>query len=339
MEIDILSRRQGMGIRAIAAELGISRNTVRRYLRGEGPTPPPAGRGPGRPRSLEPFERCLVERVEGARPHRIPATVLTREIAAMGYRGSERTVRRFVAPLYENAPPPPSVRFETAPGHQIQMDWGEYRLGGRKLYCFVGVLGCSRHLYFEYVDSMKSATLIACHERMFAEFGGSTREVLYDNMKTVVLNRNAYGKAKHRFHDDLLDLSRRYGFRPMLCRPYRPQTKGKVERSVHYIAHSFFHPLVTRLAAENTVPSLSMLNAEARLWRDGVANCRTHGTTGLVPAEQLLVEREHLIALPAAPSLAVSSAATAPIAPLVYPRERLQRSPREYERALEEACA
>ena len=201
LEIKILSQRYGKSIRAIAAELGISRNTVRRYLRGEGPTASPSGRGPGRPRSLERYEAYLVERVTKASPHRVPATVLTREIAAMGYTGSERTVRRFVAELYQDAVPVPTPveRFETLPGQQIQMDWAEERLGGRKIYCFIGLLGYSRALYVEYVDSMKSSTLIACHERMLASFGGSPHEILYDNMKTVVCARDAYGRAKHRF--------------------------------------------------------------------------------------------------------------------------------------------
>ena len=340
LEIHILSRRHGMGIRAIAAELGISRNTVRRYLRGEGPTPAPSGHGPGRPRSLERFEQYLIERVATAVPHRIPATVLTREISAMGYTGSERTVRRFVAPLYEGAPPEPPVRYESAPGHQTQMDWGEYRLGGRKIYCFVGLLGYSRHLYFEYVSSMKSATLIGCHERMFADFGGVTREVLYDNMRTVVSRRDAYGQGAHRFQDDLLALARRHGYRPRLCRPYRPQTKGKVERSIHYIANSFFHPLITRLAMEDVVPDLERLNAEATLWRQGVANVRVHGTTGERPAERLVEERAHLMAPVRSPvPLAVSELTDERRAVIGWPREPLQRSPREYEAVLEESAA
>ena len=129
-----------------------------------------------------------------------------------------RGVRRFVAPLYKNQPEPePIVRYEAAPGHQIQMDWSEHRLDRHKIYCFVGLLGYSRQLYIEYVDSMKSEMLIACHERMLAAFGGVPNEILYDNMRTVVCARDAYGRAKHRFQTDLLELSRRHGFLPRLC--------------------------------------------------------------------------------------------------------------------------
>lgn len=126
MEIKILTR-QGMSIRAISRELGISRNTVRKYLRGKA-VKPPAHKGPVRSRKLGPYEEWLRKRVRNTHPVRLPATVLHREIAAMGFDGTQRTVSRFVAGLYPDPEPEPIIRFETAPGHQAQMDWGEYRL-------------------------------------------------------------------------------------------------------------------------------------------------------------------------------------------------------------------
>ena len=125
-----------MSIRGIAAELGISRNTVRKYLRNEA-VHRHASRGPGRPSKLAPYAAWLRKRVASAAPIRLPATVLHREIAAMGFEGTERTVRRFVASLRPVPVQEPVVRFETAPGHQAQMDWGEYRLGGRRVYAFL----------------------------------------------------------------------------------------------------------------------------------------------------------------------------------------------------------
>ena len=98
IRIRILARR-GMSIRAIARELRISRNTVRRYLRGEA-VREVGGRSPGHPRKLAPHEEWLRRRVQSAAPVRLPATVLQREVAAMGYDGTERTVRRFVAQLH-----------------------------------------------------------------------------------------------------------------------------------------------------------------------------------------------------------------------------------------------
>jgi len=111
--------------------------------------------------------------VEGASPIRLPATVLQREIEAMGFRGSERTVEQLVPA----AEPEAVDRFETAPGHQAQMDWSEYRLGGKRVYAFVGVLGCSRWLYVEYLSSMHVEVLVACHRRMLGAFGGVPREI------------------------------------------------------------------------------------------------------------------------------------------------------------------
>ena len=329
MEIKILSRR-GMSVRAIAKELRISRNTVRKYLRGEA-VKAVEQRGPGRPRKLEPYEEWVRRRVEGAAPIRLPATVLHREIAAMGYDGTERTVRRFVASLQPTVEPEPVIRFETAPGHQAQMDWGEYRLARRKVYAFVGLLGYSRHLYVEYVDSMRSEVLVACHRRMLGAFGGVPHEILYDNMKTVVTLRDAYGSGRHRFHDAIWALAAECGYRPRLCRPARPQTKGKVERTIDYVAQSFFYPFITRLALEERVPELEELNAEVRLWCGSVANVRIHGTTGVRPVDRLIDDRR------AMQPYAAPRSAPDPVVAGRWPRCPLQRSPKDYDVLLQEA--
>lgn len=327
MEIRVLSRR-GMGLRAISRELGISRNTVRRYLRGDILLSRGSGHGPGRPSKLAPFEDWLRRRVEAAQPIRLPATALHREIQAMGFDGTERTVRRFVAGLYPQPTPEPVSRFETAPGHQAQMDWGEYRLGREKVYAFTGLLCYSRYLYVEYVDTTRAEMLAACHRRMFAAFGGIPREVLYDNMKTVVTHRDAYGRGRHRFHDGVWMLAADLGYRPRLCRPYRPQTKGKVERVIHYVANSFFHPLVTRLALEGRTPDLDELNAEAVLWCGSVANIRTHATTGERPVDRLAADQAAMqpFVTPAAPARCERA----------WPHYPLQRSPRSYDAVLQE---
>ncbi len=326
LEIRILSR-QGLGVRAIARELGVSRNTVRRYLR-ERAAQRRSGRRPGRPSALALYADWLCRRVAAAAPVRIPATVLHRELRALGYSGSERTVRRFLAGLYPVAEPEPVVRFETAPGQQAQMDWGEYRLGAKRVYAFVGVLGYSRWLYLEYVTDMRAETLVACHRRMFQAFGGIPREVLYDNMRTVVTERDAYGRGRHRFQDAFWSLANECGYRPRLCWPYQPRTKGKVERVIRYIAASFFYPLLTRAEFDGQLLDLERLNAEARLWSAAVANLRVHATTGQQPVERLREEQAHMAPyLAPAPSAAVTA----------WPRYAVQRSPREYDTVLTEA--
>ncbi|MCP5265139.1 MAG: IS21 family transposase [Burkholderiaceae bacterium] len=329
LEIRILAR-QGMSIRRIAHELSVSRNTVRKYLRGEA-VRTPESRSPGRPRLLLPYEDWLRRRLAAAAPVVLPATVLHREIAAMGYKGSERSVRRFCASHRPSVPEDPLVRFETAPGHQAQMDWGEYRLGRERIYAFVGVLGFSRWLYLEYVESMRSEVLVACHRRMFEAFGGIPHEILYDNMKTAVVRRNAYGIGRHRFHDDLWDLAKECGFRPRLCQPYRPRTKGKVERAVQYAASSFYYPMVTRVALEGRTPEVEEINAEARLWQYGVANVRVHATTGERPIDRLEAERAAMT-----PYMGVVPSAASDRRERTYPRFPIQRSPREYDAILQE---
>ena len=294
MEIRIL-RKQGKSLRAIAREAGVAVNTVRKYLTGDGP--PRYRRRPAKAGKLEPFMEYLRQRVEAARPHWIPATVLCREVREQGFAGSERLVRNFVRGLKPVKPEEPLVRFETAPGQQMQADWIEFKR--ERLSAFVATLGHSRASYVEYVTDERIETLVACHINAFEFFGGVPREILYDNVKTVVIERDAYGEGKHRFHPTLWDLARHYHFKPRLCRPYRAKTKGKVERFNRYLRYSFHVPLVTRLRQAGLKLDRDTATIEARRWLREVANVRVHGETRRIPAEVLTEERAHLQALPA----------------------------------------
>lgn len=293
MEIRIL-RKQGKSLRAIAGEVGVSVNTVRKYLADDG-APRYKGRSP-KASKLEPFMPYLRQRVEAARPHWIPATVLCREVRERGFAGSERLVRNFVRSLKPVKAEEPLVRFETAPGQQMQVDWIEFKR--ERLSAFVATLGHSRASYVEYVTDERIETLVACHIRAFEFFGGVPREVLYDNMKTVVVERDAYGVGLHRFHPTLWDLARHYNFKPRLCRPYRAKTKGKVERFNRYVRYSFHLPLVTRLRQAGLKLDRDTATIEARHWLREVANVRVHAQTGRVPAEVLAEERACLQPLP-----------------------------------------
>jgi transposase len=93
-------------------------------------------------------------------------------------------------------------------------------------------LGWSRAAYAEFVTDERVETLIEAHENTFLAFGGVPNEVLYDNMRTVVIERHGYGRGRHRFHPRFLDFARHCGFQLRLCAPYRAQTKGKVERFI-----------------------------------------------------------------------------------------------------------
>lgn len=296
LEIRVL-HRHGKSIREIAREMGLSRNTVRRYLRDEAaarykPRPP-------RPTKLDPFKDYIAERLTAAAPEWIPSSVLLSELRERGYEGGYTMLKLFLATLRPKEAAEPVVRFETEPGDQMQVDWAVIRRGANRLSVFVATLGWSRAAYVEFVTDERVETLIAAHENAFLAFGGVPRGVLYDNMRTVVLERHGYGRGRHRFHPGFLDFARHCGFRPRLCAPYRAQTKGKVERFIRYLRHSFYVPLASRLAQEGLIVDRESANVAAKRWLREVANARVHGTTGEVPAERLAIERMQLQPIPA----------------------------------------
>jgi transposase len=300
MEIRVLAKH-GMGVREIARETGMSRNTVRRYLRDE--TAVRYKERPRRPAKLDPYKDYIAARLAAAAPEAIQANVLLDEIKTRGYAGGYTMVKAHVAALRVCTAPEPAIRFETIPGQQMQVDWAVIRRRGSqvgaRLSVFVATLGWSRAAYVEFVTDERVETLIACHERAFLAFGGVPREVLYDNVRTVVTQRDAYGQGKHRLHAGFADFAGHCGFRPRLCRPYRAQTKGKVERFIRYLRGNFYVPFASRMAQEGLAVDAPAANAAVRRWLREVANARMHATTGAVPAERLEEERAALQPLPA----------------------------------------
>jgi transposase len=268
LEIRVL-HRHGKSIREIAREMGVSRNTVRRYLRddeAERYRPRPLRRT-----KLDAFKGYIIERLRAAAPERIPASVLLMELRERGYSGGYTMLKVFVASLQPPEAAEPVIRFETAPGEQMQVDWAVIRRGENRLSVFVATLGWSRATYAEFVTDERVETLIEAHENAFLVFGGTPREVLYDNMRTVVLERHGYGRGRHRFHPGFLDFARHCGFRPRLCAPYRAQTKGKVERFIRYRRHSFYVPLASRLAQEGLIVDRETANLAIGRWLREVA--------------------------------------------------------------------
>jgi len=298
MELEVL-RKHGAGIRELARVTGHSRNTVRRYLRA-GEAVGTRKAGPKRGEKLDCFKDYIVARLRAAAPDRIPAAVLFREIKSCGYQGGETRVKQFVRGLMPAPAPEPIVRFETEPGQQMQADWAKVGRGAERLSVFIATLGWSRATYVEFCDDERVESLIRCHENAFLAFGGVPREVLFDNMKTVVLERNTYGRGVHRFHAGFLDYAKHAGFLPRLCQPYRARTKGKVERFVRYLKGSFWVPFVASMRQLGLEPDKRSANAAVSRWLLEVANARVHATTDEVPAERLVIERARLQALPAA---------------------------------------
>jgi len=236
--------------------------------------------------------------VNAAAPVQLPATVLLREIQDLGYDGKITILRDFLRILRPKQDNEPVVRFETKPGEQMQVDWCQVRRGKYRLTAFVATMGYSRSTYVRFATDEQLDTLLECMEGAFAFFGGVPRHVLFDNMKTVVLERDAYGLGEHRFQPKFRMFATHYGFLPRLCKPYRAQTKGKVERFNRYLQGSFYHPLRTRLAQSGLSLDVLTANVEVGKWLRDIANTRIHGTTRRVPAEVLVEEQPHLQTLP-----------------------------------------
>ena len=272
-------KREGLTISAISDLTGHDRKTVRKYLAQPEGTPVYGPRQP-RPSKLDAFKPYLEERRKGGVWN---AVVLLRELRARGYQGGYTILKDWLQPQRESARTVAVRRFETPPGRQAQVDWGhlgtlEMEGQERQLWGFTFTLGYSRTLIAEAAVNQKLATLLRMHERAFQQLGGVPEEILYDRMKTVWLGTDERGEIV--WHPVFLDFARYWGFRPRLCRPYRAQTKGKVESGVKYVRRNFLCGLQGREPS-----GLEDLNAQLREWTWNVANQRVHGTThDAVPA-------------------------------------------------------
>ena len=150
------------------------------------------------------------------------------------------------------------------------------------------MLGYSRLIWTRFVVHQDLRSVLRCQIAAFEAIGGAPREILHDRMKTAVIGEDPDGRVI--YNCALLDLARHYGFQPRACRPYRPKTKGKVERPFRYIREDFFLGASFR--------NLDDLNAQLRHW---LANPRVHATTQRVVNEAFTEEKPALKPLPLAP--------------------------------------
>lgn len=266
-------RRQGLGIRAIGRLTGNDRKTVRKYLEARG-GPPAYGPRASAPGKLEPFKEYLNGRLQAGVWN---AQVLLRELRERNYGGGYTILKSWLQPQRQAAQTAAVRRFETPPGRQAQVDWGHLGSladgkGERQLWGFTMTLGHSRRLRAEAATDQKLGTLLRMHEAAFGEWGGVPEEILYDRMKTVWTGVDERGEIV--WNPIFQDFAHYWGFVPRLCRPYRAQTKGKVESGVKYVRRNFLCGLQGREPA-----GLDDLNAQLRAWVAGVANERIHGTT------------------------------------------------------------
>ena len=288
--------KQGNSIKGIARELGISKNTVKKYLvKGDKPS---YRTRPTRPSKLDPFKPYLQQRIRDAAPDWIPASVLFDEILELGYTGKVRILSAYLQPFKKKVKQDPLVRFETPPGHQMQVDFTTIRRKGKTLKAFVATLGYSRACYVRFFDHERSEAWIDGLKGAFEFFGGTPKEVLFDNAKAIVIERDVYGKGKHRWNNALLELAEEYGFQPRACRPYRAKTKGKVERFNHYLKNSFVTPLIATLNQVGLELDVEIANAKVGKWLIEKANARIHATTKEVPNHRLIEEQRVFLPLP-----------------------------------------
>jgi transposase len=269
-------RALGWGVRRIAMELGCSHMTVRRYLAEGGWA---AYRAPRRARALDGLGDWLAEQF---RRHRGNADVVRQELLAEhAIAVSLRTVERAVAPLRRElvAEARATVRFETPPGRQLQVDFGERRVEVAgvpvKVFLFVATLGHSRRLHARAFPGERQEHWFEGLEGAFRMFGGVPEEVLFDNARALVVHHDA-ATREVRFNDRLLAFAKHWGFRPRACAPYRARTKGKDERGVGYVK--------ANAIAGRSFASWAALEAHLDRWAREVADVRVHGTTGEAPA-------------------------------------------------------
>jgi transposase len=275
-------------IGTISAELGIHRDAVRnaietdRFVRGGTQI---------RPTMLDPY-KGLVEKILDDYP-RLRATRIFEMLRGRGYLGSVVQLRRYVSSI-RPAQTEAFLRLQTLPGEQAQVDWGNFgkiQVGSakRSLSCFVLVLSWSRAMYARFALDQTLESFMRGHVLAFEALGGVPREILYDNLKSVVLERT----GDHiRFHPRILDLAGYYHFAPKRCAPYRGNEKGKVERQIQYLRHSFF--------AARRFSSVEDLNAQLARWIAEIAHTRRAPghADGRSVVDLLADERARLLPLP-----------------------------------------
>ena len=271
---------QGMSVRAIAKRTGISRNTVSKWLRKGPPAPVPRRR---RPSPLDPHRDYIRSRLL---EYDLTAKRLLEEIRTRGYAGGYTTVKDFVQSIRGDRPVKAVWRFETPPGEQAQVDMAHVVpivVDGRprRVYAFVMVLAYSRFRYVSFSTEADAPAFVRFHLDAFAHLGGVPKTCLYDNTKTVVIERGE-NPEQRTWNPLFRDFFETLGFRPHLCAPYRAQTKGKVERSIRLLREGFL--------AGREFASVEEMNTEVQAWLHRLNFETPNGTTGRIPAELLAEE-------------------------------------------------
>ena len=236
---------QGASKSALARRLGVHRDTIHRWIRdGDLDRDLDGHRVRYGPRAavatkVDPY-KAIIETRLAAYPE-LSVVRLLEEIRAAGYGGGYSQLKAFVRQVRPVEPPEPVVRFETPAGRQAQVDFAHFRFPWGVRYALLVVLGYSRLLWCRFYPRQDMRTLVDGLEDAFRYFGGVPQELLFDQMKAVITrDRRLEGGAL--IHNlEFLRFAAHWGFTPRACRPYRAQTKGKVERPVRYVRGNFVY--------------------------------------------------------------------------------------------------
>ena len=287
--MDILTlKKKGLSQRKIARKLGISRNTVKKYL--ENPEFPESQKKGGKRKSLLDPYACNIEAwLEEDFDYK--GTWIYDRLSNMGFSGSYEIVKRKVHELKAERQKIAYMRFETEPGYQAQVDFGEFQVENadgsiKKLYLFSMILGYSRRIYGELIERCDLPTFLDCHMRAFEYLGGIPEEILYDRMRNVFIGRIA---GKNKFNDTLLGFALHYGFKPEVAPSYAAWVKGKVERPYSFIREGFWRGY--------GFVCLKTANRDLQKWLEKKEK-RVHGTTHEVVCLRFAREKPHLKTLP-----------------------------------------
>ncbi|MCL2110763.1 MAG: IS21 family transposase [Clostridiales bacterium] len=277
-------KQKGMNYTQIAQKYNIDPRTAKKYA--DSDTRPVYNLTEPKASILDPYKRQIDIWLDEA-PY--SAVRILEKLQEQGFSGKYSIVKEYVRTKKKDLDERATIRFETTPGLQAQVDWAHFEdrtvfEGGRdkKLYLFLMILGYSRMRYIEFVTDMSTNTLIRCHQNAFRHFGGYPDEILYDNMKQVVIKR-LLKQEESSLNRQFEDFAGFCGFKPVLCRPYRGQTKGKVERTVRFVRDNFMTGI--------KYGSLDDLNGKALAWCNKV-NGNIHATTGAIPTN--LLQKENL---------------------------------------------
>jgi transposase len=287
--LDIITlHRKGLKQRAIARKLGVSRNTVKKYI--ENPDLV-FGSSASRHRKsqLDPFAANIKAWIEEDSDY--TATWIYDRLSNMGFVGSYEIVKRRVRQIKENYHQVAFMRFETEPGYQAQVDFGEFQVSRPdgsviKLYLFSMILGYSRKMYAELIEHCDLPTFLDCHIHAFEYFGGVPDQILYDRMKNVYIGKVA---GKKKFNDTLMGFALHYGFKPEVAPAYAAWVKGKIERPYSFIREGFWRGYGFICLETANLDLLAWLSKKDQ---------RVHGTTHEVVDVRFDREKPHLNMLP-----------------------------------------